>query len=514
MRAAIYTRISLDSDGTSDSPERQEAACRQLCDQRGWDVVAVYVDRDISASSGKRRPDLERMWAALEAKQFDVVVIFKLDRLTRRFTDTSPIIERLQRAGADLVSVNDSIDTTTPMGQGVLGLLVSVAEQEAANTSLRVSNKWKSRAAAGKPHIGNRCFGYTKDFEQIPEEVAVAREVVDRILGGETLRSTARLLNDRGITTALGKTWVNSTLRQWLRAPALAGLRSYRPMVMDHAKGRKVRVPLKDAVITQGDWEPIITLEERDQLLVILGSTPPSGKRHEWLLGGLIVCGKCGAPMFGHANVKQNYAEYACQQKDDRSTCASVSVAHLKIEDYVVNWTLDALSTVEMSPADRTSDPELIKKEIAEIERRVSDLDRQRFVENTLSQERWLPASEALASQLDGLRAALDVSLRESDGLRPGNRDDLQKWWDEADFAKRKVALRQAISRVTIQPATVRGARFDTRRVHIALSAKWMATGAAWSERWWASATPEEKAAVEEAGREASREIDRELAQS
>ena len=117
MRAAVYARISLEKEANpSDSPERQIAECRRFIEAKGWEVVEPpFVDRDISAYSRKRRPALEAMWKGLEAGEFEAVVVWKIDRLTRRFTEAGPIIERLQRARGQLLSVTDSIALTTPM---------------------------------------------------------------------------------------------------------------------------------------------------------------------------------------------------------------------------------------------------------------------------------------------------------------------------------------------------------------------------------------------------------------
>jgi len=84
MRAAIYTRLSLDKDGESTSTQDQEAECRELVERQGWTVQGVYTDNDISAYTGKVRPAYRRMLTAVADGEVDVIVSWATDRLYRR----------------------------------------------------------------------------------------------------------------------------------------------------------------------------------------------------------------------------------------------------------------------------------------------------------------------------------------------------------------------------------------------------------------------------------------------
>src|ERR1700744_2635718 len=83
MRAAIYCRISQDSEGKGEGVERQEKECRTWCEENGYDVARVYVDNDISAMGKKVRPEYELMLKGIANRDFDVVVAWHFDRLTR-----------------------------------------------------------------------------------------------------------------------------------------------------------------------------------------------------------------------------------------------------------------------------------------------------------------------------------------------------------------------------------------------------------------------------------------------
>ena len=136
MDVAIYCRISSDREMRSESPERQESLCRQLVEAKGWNVREVFVDRNLSAwNKRKALPALARMWEGLETGQFGAVCVLKMDRLLRRFSDLGGVLKRLQDVGAELLSVTEHLDTTTPMGQAIIGFTVAQAQTESDNAS-------------------------------------------------------------------------------------------------------------------------------------------------------------------------------------------------------------------------------------------------------------------------------------------------------------------------------------------------------------------------------------------
>src|SRR5450631_4777956 len=102
--AAVYARISADVDGTALGVTRQLQDCRKLAADRGWPVGAEYVDNDVSAYSGRPRPQYERMLADLVAGQRDAVIVYNLDRLHRRPVELEDFVALCERAGVHQVA--------------------------------------------------------------------------------------------------------------------------------------------------------------------------------------------------------------------------------------------------------------------------------------------------------------------------------------------------------------------------------------------------------------------------
>jgi len=273
--AAIYCRISQarrngDGDDTL-GVDRQERLCRELADQKGWSVAEVYVDNDISAYSGKRRPAFERLLADLRSGERDAVLCVDIDRLTRRPAELEEFIDLADANRIALANVSGDTDLSTSDGRFKARIMGAVARQESEKKSERQKREREQAARAGIPHGGQQPFGYGPDrIEIIEEEAALIREAADRVLAGESVRSICFDWNDRGIPTrqkAAG--WTPQSLRGVLLNPRYAGLRRYAPR---DRHGNLESVELYPAV-----WDPIIDREVHEQVTARLtrGRGPP-----------------------------------------------------------------------------------------------------------------------------------------------------------------------------------------------------------------------------------------------
>ncbi len=333
--AAIYCRISLDRTGEAAGVERQEVECRALAERLGLDVGPVYVDNDISATSGKERPAFERMLSERPA----AIVTWAQDRLLRLSADLEKVISL--NIPVHMVT-QGSLDLATPAGRAVARTVAawSTFETEQKGLRQRAANVQRAKQGRPAPSVG---YGYQRDGDRlvvVHAEAEVVREVARRVLGGETLRAIAADLNERGIEsprrTAGAGSWNGTTLRQLMRRESLAGLRRYR-----------------GEVVGAGLWEPIITPDEHSRLLAVLNDPARSkhyaGRMPKHLLSGLALCGKCGARMrrmpgrmtTTKSGTKRQPAAYACtachgvrrKQEDVDSLVTAVLLRRLELPD-------------------------------------------------------------------------------------------------------------------------------------------------------------------------------------
>ncbi|HEY5014301.1 MAG TPA: recombinase family protein, partial [Acidimicrobiia bacterium] len=159
-RAAIYARLSQDRTGESLSIAAQIALARARADERGWTVVDEYVDSNISASTGARRPQWERMLADIEAGTVDGIVAKNQDRLSRQWSGLGRLLDLCKLHHVAILLLDDEIDTTAADGRFKVQMLGAVAENEAAKLSERVKQQRERAALAGTYTGGRRPFGY------------------------------------------------------------------------------------------------------------------------------------------------------------------------------------------------------------------------------------------------------------------------------------------------------------------------------------------------------------------
>jgi DNA invertase Pin-like site-specific DNA recombinase len=182
--------------------KRQLEDCRKLAASLGWVVGEEYVDNDLSAYSGKPRPEYQRMLLDLADGARDAVIVYHVDRLTRRPIELEQFLDVLTAANVRHVRFVAAGDLDIGNGDGlmVLRMLLAVAANESATKSRRVKRKMEQNAAAGLPHGGyRRPFGYAEDkITIVPAEAEVIRTLAERLVAGESLALAGVLARGRG----------------------------------------------------------------------------------------------------------------------------------------------------------------------------------------------------------------------------------------------------------------------------------------------------------------------------
>ena len=158
VKAALYSRVSSAEDEVT--AKRHEAAARKLAKDRGW-TTTLYRDNDVSATSGARRPEWERMLADIEAGTVSAVVAYSSSRMYRRPRDLEPLIELVKSHEIEIATcASGNIDLTNAQGRMVAGILAQVDQAEAEVIGERQKLKALENARLGRPHGHQRPFGY------------------------------------------------------------------------------------------------------------------------------------------------------------------------------------------------------------------------------------------------------------------------------------------------------------------------------------------------------------------
>jgi len=329
MNVIIYLRQSLDATGDRLAVTRQLEACRKLCEQRGWTVIEVIEDNDVSASKGKRE-GYGRLLQLVAAGNVDAVVAWAVDRLTRKLTDLEELINVAVTNKVKVVTVSGDLDLSNPMGQLLARIMASVARNEADQKGLRHKAANRQMAQSGKPHAGRRCYGYEKDHTIRPDEAAVVREMARRIILGHSFNEVTKWLVAAGHKTSEGNNWHPGTLVMTLRRKTYAA------------------IIVHEGIEYPGNWQAIFDAEtwQRLQLAIRMQqdktkTTRPKGRK--FLLTGNVFCGVCGEPCNG--KTKRDHADRPLRRIYTCRACHGVSRNADALEHYVVEtlmWHLES----------------------------------------------------------------------------------------------------------------------------------------------------------------------------
>ena len=220
VRCAIYTRKSSDEGLEQDfnSLDAQREACAAYVMSQaseGWTLIETHYDDGGISGGTLDRPGLQALLADVAAGKIDIIVVYKVDRLTRSLLDFARLVEALDTGGTSFVSITQSFNTTTSMGRLTLNMLLSFAQFEREVTAERIRDKIAASKAKGMWMGGRPPLGYAPDgrsLKIVEEHAVLVRDIYERYLKLGAVRLLAQQLDDEAIripvrTTRAGKTF-------------------------------------------------------------------------------------------------------------------------------------------------------------------------------------------------------------------------------------------------------------------------------------------------------------------
>lgn len=318
-KAGLYCRVSTDIQMEGYSIDAQKDFLKSYCKMHEIDNYEFYIDGGYSGSN-INRPDMQRLIEDVEDHKIDIVVVFKLDRLSRSQKDTLYLIEEVFNPNdCGFVSIKENFDTNTPFGKAMVGILSVFAQLERETILERTRIGRKKRAEEGLWYgTGNLPFAYDYDEKKgilVPnkEKVEIVNKMVELYLQGMPMTQVGALFGLQ-----------DQTVRSIFTSPVGLG-----------------KIPYKDEIF-EGQHEPIMTQETYDKLQQKMKDRAVTYKHANYLLAGKIVCGKCGAKYRYQKAGTSSIRLYCYSQQTSKknlikdANCDNRRYYDYEIEDYVI----------------------------------------------------------------------------------------------------------------------------------------------------------------------------------
>lgn len=357
-KVGIYARVSTTEQADDGySIDEQIRLLKEWCESNGHQVYNEYVDRGISGKSIKGRPALQRLLHDAKQKEFDILIVWKMNRLARNILDLLKIVNVLEQNNISFRSYSESYQTETPAGKFQFHMMAAIAEFERGNIAENVKMGMLARAKEGSWN-GGQVLGY--DSIEIPsdkkrkitrlvvneKEAQTVRRIFDLYVKGNGYKSIANQVNKEGHRSKKGNLFSINAIKTILTNPIYVGYIRYN-VRRDWGEKRRNNIN-PEPVIEKGQHIPIISAEIWDKTQSILKNrsrVPNRVHSGEFPLTGILRCPACGAGMVLGRTTNKNkdgtkrvLEYYVCGEWKNKGTaaCRSNGIRTEYADHYVI----------------------------------------------------------------------------------------------------------------------------------------------------------------------------------
>lgn len=449
LRVVLLARISSDKEeGTDTSIRTQvEYGTNYVATKPNWQLVKVITEEGVSGfKENTPRPLLEQALRMIETGQADILLVWKLDRLTRSLLRFMGYWGRIQAAGGQFASVVEQFDTTTTMGRLMLLIVATFAEMESEMKRDRALPFHEDRRKQGLPVGGPRPYGYVRGkntLTVVDDEAAIIREMAESVLTGMSLSHIATMLKSAGIHgpyTDKDDQPIDLTIKGIkgiLTGPTVAALRKN-----------------TDGTFCPGNWQPILDLETWESVRVILNDpqrrTSFNQGKPAHLLTGFVQCSECRVTMARKTHPRG--LRLLCRN------CNS-SIPMQVADDAVTLWLMDAIDAQEwqnLKEQGRGYDPVVVAKLEAE---KVEIAEMKESGEIDLAQFRIL--NRDLNTRIAAAQDETPLDLPDI--------ADLQSGWETLDLVGQRTIIQTLLESVQIDKHSAGTQGRDRVKIHRAV---------------------------------------------
>jgi site-specific DNA recombinase len=456
----IWIRVSTDMQVQGDSPEHHEKRAQLYAEAKEWNVVTVYRLDAMSGKSVMEYPETKRMLKDIRSGTISGIIFSKLARLARNTKELLEFAEIFRVAGADLVSLGESIDTSTPAGRMFYTMIAAMAQWEREEIAERVKASVPIRAKLGKPLSGSAPFGYiwkNKEFIVDEKNAPVRKLMYEIFKRTKRKQTTANELNNLGYRTTMGKEFSHTTVGRLIRDTCAKGIRR-----SNYSTGDGVNIFIKP----ESEWvllpcEPIVSESLWEECNRVLDEqekkNTPISKKTSHLLAGYVYC-DCGKKMYVYHKALV-YVCRGCKRKIEVEDIDSIFHEQLKSflltdEDHVKIEGEKEISIKEKSQLLENSNGELVK-----LKKRLQEMVDLRL-DGEMSKERFAQLYTPLEQQLQQLERQLPELEAEIDFLKIQKINtetvltetkDIYTNWSKMSFEEKRFIVELITQQIVIQ---------------------------------------------------------------
>ena len=366
-RVAIYCRVStIEQAEEGYSIDEQNIKIREYCEREGHEIYNLYEDRGISGKNITNRPGIKQLLDDATKDKFDLVIVWKLNRISRKLLDILNIVELLNKYNIAFRSLTESFETETPSGKLQLNIMGAIGEFERETIAENVNLGLTARARDGR-WCGGIVLGY--DLVEIPNEgkkrrntilkineaeANTVRRIFDLYSQGYGYKAVVNRVNNEGHKSKKNRAFAVSTIKEILQNPVYIGKIRYN-VRQDWSKKRRNNINA-NPILSDGIHEPIIDMETWNKVQVILKER---SKKHnkiydsEFPLTGILRCPVCGAGMTINRSTSKRKdgtrrinEYYSCGNWKNKGTavCNSNSIRVELADEYVLNKIMELIN--------------------------------------------------------------------------------------------------------------------------------------------------------------------------
>src|SRR5260221_3568309 len=450
-RVGIWIRVSTEDQVRGESPEHHERRARLYAEAKGWDVIEVYRLDAVSGKAVKETPEAKRMLEHIRSGHISGLIFSRLARLARNTKELLEFAEFFREHDADLISLAESIDTSTPAGRLFYTMIAAMAQWEREEIAERVAASVPIRAKMGKPTGGQAPYGYQwKDKKLIADEkeAPVRKLIYELYREHKRKKAVARILNEKGYRTRNGSRFSDTTVDRLLRDTVAKGIRRANyTRTSDNSKAWELK-PESEWVLQE--VEAVVSEDLWSECNAALDAQREKGKRTTQrtlhLFAGLTYCA-CGPKMY----VLSNSPKYSCQKcrnkipKDDLEAVFIEQIKNFSVSPAEISAHLERANTTIHSKS------ELLKVLEAKRQKLNGEIDKLHELYQSGMIDKhgfgakyhlWADRFRQLDEEIPAAQAELDVmkiSQLSEEEIILGARDLYQRWPKLSDEEKRHI---------------------------------------------------------------------------